>query len=92
MINFYSFAPEIFLLILILSTLTLGLINKGSSISLNVLGFAILSLFLIFNGSTLYLNKDNNIAFDNSTNGFSLRTQVQDDSAGAVSVDVVIAR
>ena len=56
MINFYSFAPEIFLLILILSTLTLGLINKGSSISLNVLGFAILSFFLIFNGSTLYLN------------------------------------
>ena len=45
MINFYSFAPEIFILILILSTLTLGLINKGSSISLNVLGFVILSFF-----------------------------------------------
>ena len=56
MINFYSFAPEIFLLILILSTLTLGLINKGSSISLNVLGFAILTIFLMFNGSTVYLN------------------------------------
>tara|TARA_B110000285_G_scaffold226064_1_gene285195 strand:+ start:836 stop:1153 length:318 start_codon:yes stop_codon:yes gene_type:complete len=43
-------------------------------------------------GSTLFLNKDNNIAFDNSDDGFSLRTQVQDDSGGAVSVDVIITR
>tara|TARA_R100000935_G_C2740088_1_gene125531 strand:+ start:331 stop:645 length:315 start_codon:yes stop_codon:yes gene_type:complete len=41
-------------------------------------------------GSTLYLNKDNNISFDNSIGGFSLRTQVQDDSGAAVSVDVLI--
>jgi len=43
-------------------------------------------------GSTLFLNKDNNIAFDNSNDGFSLRTQVQDDSGAAVSVDVIITR
>ena len=43
-------------------------------------------------GSTLYLNKDNNIAFDNGVDGFSLRTQIQDDSGGAVSVDVIITR
>ena len=43
-------------------------------------------------GSTLFLNKDNNIAFDNSDDGFSLRTQVQDDSGAAVSVDVIITR
>tara|TARA_R110002167_G_scaffold16268_2_gene63897 strand:- start:78 stop:395 length:318 start_codon:yes stop_codon:yes gene_type:complete len=43
-------------------------------------------------GSTLFLNKDNNIAFDNSDDGFSLRTQVQDDSGGAVSVDIIITR
>jgi hypothetical protein len=42
-------------------------------------------------GSTLYLNKDNNIGFDNSIGGFSLRTQVQDDSGAAVSVDVLIS-
>ena len=43
-------------------------------------------------GSTLFLNKDNNIAFDNSDDGFSLRTQVQDDGGAAVSVDVIITR
>ena len=43
-------------------------------------------------GSTLYLNKENNIAFDNSTSGFSLRTQIQDDNGVAVSVDVIITR
>ena len=43
-------------------------------------------------GSTLFLNKDNNIAFDNSNDGFSLRTQVQDDSGAAVSVDIIITR
>tara|TARA_R110001592_G_scaffold360486_1_gene668913 strand:- start:41 stop:358 length:318 start_codon:yes stop_codon:yes gene_type:complete len=41
-------------------------------------------------GSTLFLNKDNNISFDNSNNGFSLRTQIQDDGGGAVSVDIII--
>tara|TARA_R110000796_G_scaffold44386_1_gene108279 strand:- start:5 stop:322 length:318 start_codon:yes stop_codon:yes gene_type:complete len=43
-------------------------------------------------GSTMFLNKDNNIVFDNSTSGFSLRTQVQDDGGAAVSVDVIITR
>ena len=43
-------------------------------------------------GSTLYLNKDNNIAFNNAANGFSLRTQVQDDVGAAVSVDIIITR
>jgi len=41
-------------------------------------------------GSTLFLNKDNNISFDNGSNGFSLRTQIQDDSGSAVSVDIII--
>jgi|TARA_R110002167_G_C12229740_1_gene609662 hypothetical protein len=43
-------------------------------------------------GSTLYLNKDNNIGFDNSVGGFSLRAQIQDDSGAAVSVDIIITR
>ena len=43
-------------------------------------------------GSTMFLNKDNNIVFDNSTSGFSLRTQVQDDGGAAVSVDIIITR
>jgi len=43
-------------------------------------------------GSTLYLNKDNNISFNNASNGFSLRVQAQDDSGAAVSVDIIITR
>ena len=42
--------------------------------------------------STLHLNKENNIVFDNSIGGFSLRVQAQDDSGAAVSVDVIITR
>ena len=36
-------------------------------------------------GSTLFLNKDNNISFDNSTSGFSLRIKLE-----AGRVDVII--
>ena len=43
-------------------------------------------------GSTLYLNENNNIIFNNTVNGFSLRIQAQDDSGAAVSVDVIITR
>ena len=43
-------------------------------------------------GSTLTLNQDDNIAFDNTINGFSLRIQVDDGSASAVPVDVIITR
>tara|TARA_R110000803_G_scaffold85633_1_gene151940 strand:+ start:1089 stop:1394 length:306 start_codon:yes stop_codon:yes gene_type:complete len=38
-------------------------------------------------GSTLTLNKDNNISFDNTTNGFSLRAKLE-----AGTVDVIITR
>ena len=61
-------------------------LNKGDN------NYYLIKGYRLTPGSTLYLNKDNNIAFDNSTNGFSLRTQVQDDAANAVSVDVVITR
>ena len=42
--------------------------------------------------TTLVLTKDDNIAFDNSTNGFSLRIQVDNGSTTAVPVDVMITR
>lgn len=42
--------------------------------------------------TTLVLTKDDNIAFDNSTNGFSLRIQVDNGGATAVPVDVLITR
>ena len=42
--------------------------------------------------TTLVLTKEDNIAFDNSTNGFSLRIQVDNGSTGAVPVDVIITR
>ena len=43
-------------------------------------------------GATLFLNKDHNISFNNSSSGFSLRIQVQDDSGAAGSVDVIITK
>jgi len=42
--------------------------------------------------TTLVLTQNDNIAFDNSTNGFSLRIQVDDGSTTAVPVDVIISR
>ena len=42
--------------------------------------------------TTLVLTKEDNIAFDNSTNGFSLRIQVDNGSTTAVPVDVIISR
>jgi len=38
------------------------------------------------------LTKEDNIAFDNSANGFSLRIQVDNGSTTAVPVDVIISR
>tara|TARA_B100000579_G_C22244799_1_gene582133 strand:- start:256 stop:576 length:321 start_codon:yes stop_codon:yes gene_type:complete len=42
--------------------------------------------------TTLVLTQDDNIAFDNSSNGFSLRIQVDNGSTAAVPVDVIISR
>jgi hypothetical protein len=42
--------------------------------------------------TTLVLTKEDNIAFDNSANGFSLRIQVDNGSTTAVPVDVIISR
>mgnify|MGYP003138443649 CR=1 FL=1 len=42
--------------------------------------------------TTLVLTKDDNIVFDNSTNGFSLRIKVDNGSGTAVPVDVIINR
>ena len=56
MIDFYSFAPEIFLLTLILISITLGVLNKGATITVNTTGFSLLAIFLIFKGHSLYQN------------------------------------
>ena len=42
--------------------------------------------------TTLVLTQNDNIAFDNSANGFSLRIQVDNGSTTAVPVDVIISR
>ena len=54
MIDFYSFAPEIFILVLILISITLGILNKDATISINTTGFSLLIIFLIFKGHSLY--------------------------------------
>ena len=63
MINFYLYTPEIFLLGLILTTLTFGIINKDSSIAINTIGLILLTFFLIINGSEFYLSS----GFSNNT-------------------------
>jgi hypothetical protein len=52
--------------------------------------YYILKEVLIPIGSTLVLNKNDNISFNNNSNGFSLRIQVDDGSTTAVAVDVII--
>ena len=54
MIDFYSFAPEIFILALILVSITFGILNKGVTITINATGFSLLTIFLIFKGHSLY--------------------------------------
>ena len=61
-------------------------LNKGDN------NYYLIKGYRLTPGSTLYLNKDNNIAFDNSNDGFSLRSQIQDDNGNAVSVDIIITR
>ena len=56
MIDFYSFAPEIFILALILVSITFGILNKGVIITINATGFSFLTIFLIFKGHNLYQN------------------------------------
>ena len=56
MIDFYLFAPEIFLLTLILISITLGVLNKGATITVNTTGFSLLAIFLIFKGHSFYQN------------------------------------
>ena len=56
MIDFYSFAPEIFILALILISITFGILNKGVTITINATGFSLLTIFLIFKGHSLYQN------------------------------------
>ena len=52
--------------------------------------FYILKNVLIPLGSTLVLGPEDNIVFNNSSTGFSLRIQVDDGSTTAVAVDVII--
>ena len=44
------------------------------------------------NGNTLILGPEDNIAFNNSSTGFSLRIQVDNGSGAATAVDVIIKR
>ena len=58
MINFYQLIPEIFILALILITLCFGLLNKDRSITINTIGFFILTLILINFGKDFYISTD----------------------------------
>ena len=62
------------------------LLNKGDK------NYYLVKKMLVSVGKTTTLNKDDNIAFDNSSNGFSLRIQADDGQSvsGAVSVDIII--
>ena len=61
-------------------------LNKGSN------DYYILKNVLIPLGSTLVLGPEDNIAFNNSASGYSMRVQVDDGSTTAVAVDVILKR
>ena len=61
-------------------------LNKGSD------NFYILKNVSLPLGFTLVLGPEDNIAFNNSLNGFSMRIQVDNGSGGATAVDVIIKR
>jgi len=61
-------------------------LNKSDS------NFYILKNVLIPLGSTLVLGPEDGVAFNNSSNGYSMRTQVDDGSTTAVAVDIIIKR
>ena len=54
--------------------------------------FYILKGVDIPNGNTLILGPEDNITFNNSSSGFSLRIQVDNGSGAATDVDVIIKR
>lgn len=61
-------------------------LNKGDD------NFYILKRVEIPHKNTLVLGPEDNIAFDNSTNGYSMRIQVDNGSGAATAVDVIIKR
>jgi len=61
-------------------------LNKGDN------NFYILKEVLIPMGSTLVLGPQDNIGFNNSTSGYSMRTQIDNGSTTAVAVDIIIKR
>lgn len=62
-------------------------LNQGDN------NYYILKEVLIPLGSTLVLGPEDNISFNNNSNGFSLRIQVDSgDGSTAVNVDVIIKR
>ena len=61
-------------------------LNKGSD------NFYILKKVSLPLGFTLVLGPEDNIAFNNSLNGFSMRIQVDNGSGAACNVDVILKR
>ena len=62
------------------------LLNQGDN------NYYLLKNAKVLVGEALNFYKDNNISFNNTTNGFSLRAQVDDGEQTAVPVDIVITR
>jgi len=61
-------------------------LNKGAN------NYYLIKNYYLPAGQTLVLNKDDNIAFNNTTNGFSLRVQVEDFRGAAAPVDIIITK
>ena len=61
-------------------------LNKGDD------NYYLLKNIQIPTKTTLILSQEDNIVFDNSSSGFSLRIQVDNGSTTAVPVDVMISR
>tara|TARA_R110002012_G_scaffold77996_1_gene198749 strand:+ start:1482 stop:1802 length:321 start_codon:yes stop_codon:yes gene_type:complete len=61
-------------------------LNKGDD------NFYILKNVAIPNKNTLVLGPEDNISFNNNSNGFSMRIKVDNGSGAATAVDVIIKR
>jgi len=81
-----------------ISSITLANVDSSNDAEVDLFlnngdeNFYILKNVIIPNKNTLVLEPGDNISFNNSSNGFSMRIKVDNGSGAATAVDVIIKR
>jgi hypothetical protein len=81
-----------------ISSITLANVDSSNDAEVDLFlnngdeNFYILKNVAIPNKNTLVLGPEDNISFNNSSNGFSMRIKVDNGSGAATAVDVIIKR